>query len=96
LRAPAERGEAQEILDSLNEGFNYEVVLDGIYFITKPPPDSGYPIQFLNTTTGNIPRIATSDKPVGGGLSVSPDRRWILYSQVDQGGSDLMLVENFR
>jgi Tol biopolymer transport system component len=29
-------------------------------------------------------------------LSVSPDGRWILYTQVDQAGSDLILVDNFR
>jgi hypothetical protein len=29
-------------------------------------------------------------------MSVSPDEHWLLYSQVDQAGSDLMLVENFR
>jgi hypothetical protein len=31
-----------------------------------------------------------------GGVSVSPDGRWILYTQFDQAGSELMLMENFR
>jgi hypothetical protein len=31
-----------------------------------------------------------------GGLTLSPDGRWMLFTQMDQGGSELMLVENFR
>jgi hypothetical protein len=40
--------------------------------------------------------ISKIGKPVELGLSVSPDRKWILYSQIDERSSDLMLVENFR
>ena len=35
-------------------------------------------------------------KPVEGLLSVSPDERYLLYAQIDQAGSDLMLVENYH
>jgi hypothetical protein len=29
-------------------------------------------------------------------LALSPDERTLLYIEVDGGGSDLMLLENFR
>jgi dipeptidyl aminopeptidase/acylaminoacyl peptidase len=96
LRVPAEGGEARQVLDSLSVVESYAVVEDGIYFIPRRDPKPGDSIQFLNTATGTIQRIASPEKPAGGGLTVSPDRRRILYAQVDQGGSDLMLVENFR
>jgi hypothetical protein len=31
-----------------------------------------------------------------GGLSLSPDETWLAYSQIDEIGSDLMLVDGFR
>ncbi len=96
VKTPKEGGEPMQVLDSLSSWVNFVVVEDGIYFIPRPDPKSGHSIQFLNTVTGVVQQIASIEKPVGEGLSVSPDRRWILYSQVDQSGSDLMLVENFR
>jgi hypothetical protein len=35
-------------------------------------------------------------KAFGDTLSVSADGRWLLYSQVEEENSDVMLVENFR
>ncbi|MFB3921929.1 MAG: protein kinase [Terriglobia bacterium] len=96
LRTPTEGGETQRVLDTLAFGQNYALVDDGIYFIPRQDAESGTSIQFLNTATGKVQEIASIDKPVGVGLAVSPDRRWILYAQADQTGSDLMLVEKFR
>ena len=95
LRVTTEGGEVQQILDSF-VGPSFVVVNDGIYFMPRPDPKSGYSIQFLNTTTGKVRRIASLGKPAAYMGTVSPDRRRILYWQADQAGSDLMLVENFR
>jgi hypothetical protein len=56
-------------------------------------------LDFLDLRTSRIRRIYTFDKPPeawAGGLSVSPDGKWLVYSQVDEAARDLMLVENFR
>jgi hypothetical protein len=50
----------------------------------------------MDMSTGNTTTILTLQKETALGMSVSPDGRFLLYSQIDQGGSDLMLVENFR
>jgi hypothetical protein len=58
-------------------------------------------INCLSLATGKIARIADVEKDpfvlLGWtGLSVSPDGEWIIYPQLDQQISRIMLVENFR
>ena len=72
------------------------IVDEGIHFIPKPDSPGRYSIQFSNFPTKRIRSLTTIERPAFLYLSVSPDGRWILYTQVDQEGSDLMLVENFR
>jgi len=68
----------------------------GIYF-EQSIRDRSTSVRFLAFATGKVTTIATIRRPVADlGLSVSPDERYLLYTQVDQTGSDLMLVENFR
>jgi Tol biopolymer transport system component len=73
---------------------------DGIYFVSRVPKASPEEdrIQFFSLANKKIEMIAPTSKRVSGygGFSVSPDRRHIVFAQVDQDESDIMLVENFR
>jgi Tol biopolymer transport system component len=95
-KVPVEGGEERQVLGSLGLWSNFAVLDRGIYFIARSESAAGSSIQFFNFANERIRPIAAIEKPVDLGLTVSPDGRWILYSQLDQGGSDLMLVENFR
>ena len=96
-QVPVEGGEETPVLEQLGAGFwgYWEVVEGGIYFY-----DAGTKtIEFFSFATHKVTQVAKPEKePVRfeQGLAVSPDGRWILYAQWDQGTADIMLVENFR
>ena len=69
---------------------------DGIYFFTKPDEKGHSDLSVYEFATGKIRKILTIERPVTWRIEVSRDGRTILYTQVDEAGSDLMLVENFR
>jgi Tol biopolymer transport system component len=94
-RVPRHGGEETQVLESVDK-WAFAIVKEGIYFIPRPDSAGRYSIQFFNFGTKGIRSIATIEMPTYEFLSISPDGRWILYSQADQVGSDLMLVENFR
>jgi Tol biopolymer transport system component/DNA-binding winged helix-turn-helix (wHTH) protein len=99
-RNPIEGGEESLILDQLRTGYfhAWAVVDRGIYFI-NPAPKPPATIEFFSFATRRITRIASLEKESfkwGSTLAISPDGRWVLYTQSDHSGSDIMLVENFR
>ena len=96
-RVPIEGGQTSKILENLSNMNNLVIVDDGIYFVPMRRNDSGSSIQFLNLVTNQIRLIANFEKEtLDAGLALSPDRRWLLYAQIDQGGAELRIVENFR
>ena len=78
----------------LNRAFS--LVNEGIYFIPAPGTDGKSSIQFLSFATAKVKTVAPISGLPSEGLSVSPDGRSLLFSQWDELGSDLMLVENFH
>lgn len=99
-RVPVEGGEEVPVLERPAAGYwgHWAVVEEGIYLIdaeTSPGPA----IEFFSFATRRVTRVAVLEKETDKGISalaVSPDGRWVLYNQVDQGGSDIVLAENFR
>jgi Tol biopolymer transport system component len=96
-KLPVQGGEETHVLDQLGAGYwgYWAVVQDGIYFYninTKA-------IEFFSFATHKITPIAKPEKAplrYNPGLAVSPDGRWLLYAQIDEDTSHIMLVENFR
>jgi Tol biopolymer transport system component len=65
----------------------------GIYFVPAEAPRS---LRYFDFATRQIRPIFAVDNDFSGGLSISPDGRWILYSQESDINSDIMLVDHFR
>jgi Tol biopolymer transport system component len=93
-RMPVAGGEETQVLDRVIAWRGFDVTDRGIYFLTRS--DAEFSIQFFSLATTKTETIAKVERPTLGGLTVSPDGKTILYCQLDQLGSDLMLVENFR
>ncbi|HZS04603.1 MAG TPA: hypothetical protein VFD58_07185 [Blastocatellia bacterium] len=75
----------------------WRVTDQGIYFVTTTA--AGPLLEFYNFATGQVSevaRLAKGPEKYIPGLAVSPGGRTILYAQLDQSGSDLMMVEDFR
>ena len=100
-KVPVGGGEETQVLESVLAFLNFSVTPQGIYFIQPPATDEpgrSFLIRFFDFATGRATTIHSLPPGIRAyfGLTVSPDSRSILYTQVDQSQSDLMLVENFR
>lgn len=71
----------------------WTIVPRGIYFVPADTPKS---VRYFDFATKQVRQIFAVDKNFDDSLSVSPDGRWILYTQRDEGNTDIMLVENFH
>lgn len=86
------------MISSLEAGYwgYWAVVENGIYYLdtaTKPG------INFFDIATHRITRVLDlENRPAREvpGFAVSPDKKTVLYTQLDALNRDIILVENFR
>jgi Tol biopolymer transport system component len=92
-------GEEIRVLESVSSA-NFDVKEHGIYYARSSGNSWRWETAFFyyQFNDGKTVPIATIQKAVAYGFSVSPDERWILYTQAewDFARSNLMLVENLR
>jgi Tol biopolymer transport system component/serine/threonine protein kinase len=79
-------------------GWDFFPVEGGLYYVVRTEPRHHlFELRFLNLTTGRSEVLNRFESLGGQGLSVSPDRKTILYAGVaPSGAEDLMLIQNFR
>ena len=68
----------------------------GVYFTTGSHFLEDLSLEFLDLSTLEVRQLLRASRPPGLGLAISPDGRWLLYSQTDAFDADLILVENVR
>ena len=73
---------------------NFIPAAPGVYFMQRD--GNGASFHLLDVTTSKARKIGATPRPVHNGLSLSQDGQWLAYTQFDQFGSDISLVENFR
>jgi Tol biopolymer transport system component len=72
---------------------SWTVTAGGIYFVPVDAPTS---VRYFEFASKRIRTIFDGQNLFDSGLSISPDGRWILYSQDAGEAGDIMLVDHFR
>jgi hypothetical protein len=69
----------------------FVAVADGIYYIPSPGPDGAGSVNFYEFASGKKHLIAPPKREIFGSMTVSPDRKTILFSVLSRTGSNVML-----
>jgi len=86
----------ESVVDGLPRLSNYSLWTlspGGIYFVPAEAPRS---VRYLDFTSRQIRPIFEVEKDFARYLSLSPDGRFLLYSQIGDASGDIMLVDHFR
>jgi hypothetical protein len=84
------------VVDRLSYAANFVVAQKGLYFLAVGDTPYKTSIDFFDFATGKRRTVLNIGKQQWYGMALSPDEKTLLYSVVDNAGSNLMLVDAFR
>jgi Tol biopolymer transport system component/DNA-binding winged helix-turn-helix (wHTH) protein len=92
---PGQPGTESDVdgLPRLSDSGLWDLTAHGIYFVAN---DRNRSVQYFDFASKRIRQVLALDHDFGSGLSVSPDGRWMIYSEVREFSSDIMLVNHFE
>jgi Tol biopolymer transport system component len=68
----------------------------GVYYLAAAPDQRGALVRFVAHAGGEPKTVGAIPRTPATGLGVSPNGRFLLYSQYDQSAAELLVVENFH
>lgn len=91
-------GEAEPLqgMPELNADESWTATEHGIYYTSSSFKTST--VNYYDFATRTIQRVCRlpQSPTLGGGLSVSPDGHWLLFTQTDDAQSDIMIARHFQ
>jgi Tol biopolymer transport system component/DNA-binding winged helix-turn-helix (wHTH) protein len=98
-RVPLSGGSEEKVIDSPPPGFwgYWAAGANGIYYVDEPAPRARIRFREFRTHRDSVVKVMSNAARIGSaGMSLSPDGSAMVFVQLDQFTSDLMLVEDFH
>jgi Tol biopolymer transport system component/DNA-binding winged helix-turn-helix (wHTH) protein len=98
-RLPLSGGSEEKVLDFPAPGFwgYWALGANGIYYVDEAAPRARIRFRNFRTRRDSVVRVMSSAARIGSsGMSLSSDGTAMVFAQLDQFTSDLMLVEDFH
>ena len=88
-------GDEKQLLPYIHDRLFFPMA-DGVYYVGRQSSEGYYPLEFFQLSTATSRLLGKIEGRPTQCMTVSPDRKTILFGSFGAPGADLMMIENFR